>query len=83
VAAVVTRVPAHVPVLWTWNICEGAAVPTPTLLVVLVVLPLVVHCAEAKPGRHRDSSGSKAAKAALFNMIYLLPLSKMRTTARR
>jgi hypothetical protein len=45
-------------------------------LVLLILLPLVAHCAEAGTGRHRYSSGSNAATAALFNMIYLLPPDK-------
>jgi hypothetical protein len=48
----------------------------PTLLVVVVLVPLVVHCAEAAPGRHTNRSGSSTAVAALFDMIYLPPTDK-------
>jgi hypothetical protein len=61
VVAVVTRVPAHVPMLCTWNICEGVVVPMPTLPLVVVVVPLVTHCAEAPSGRHKTSN-AKAKK---------------------
>jgi hypothetical protein len=58
VEAVVTRVPAQVPMLCTWNICEGVVVPMPTLPPVVVVVPLVTHCAEAASGRHKASKAN-------------------------
>jgi hypothetical protein len=52
---------SEVPPL-TSNLPAGAEVPTPTLpvLVLLMLLPLVAHCAEARPGGYKDSSANTA-----------------------
>jgi hypothetical protein len=48
----------------TWRLLTGAAVPTPTLLVVLVVVPLVVHCARASPGSSSAAAASRQSADA-------------------
>jgi hypothetical protein len=44
------RDPTAIDEVETCTLASGAVVPTPTLLVVVVLVPVVVHCADASSG---------------------------------